>query len=106
MLCKRRTAQAHRRTHRYDVNGCLVRWLTQHNGCVDVRQLGSPQMKMKNLLTDVAGVTVGHAQNDKVASGTTAILFDWPVVAAMDVRGGGPGVRDAVLLDLVNTVET
>jgi D-aminopeptidase len=61
---------------------------------------------MKNLLTDVAGVTVGHAENDKVASGTTAILFDRPVVAAMDVRGGGPGVRDAVLLDLVNTVET
>jgi len=61
---------------------------------------------MKNLLTDVAGVTVGHAQNDKVGSGTTAILFDRPVVAAMDVRGGGPGVRDAVLLDLVNTVET
>jgi D-aminopeptidase len=61
---------------------------------------------MKNLLTDVAGVAVGHAQDDKVASGTTAILFDRPVVAAMDVRGGGPGVRDAVLLDLVNTVET
>jgi D-aminopeptidase len=61
---------------------------------------------MKNLLTDVAGVTVGHAHNDKVASGSTAILFDRPVVAAMDVRGGGPGVRDAVLLDLVNTVET
>ena len=61
---------------------------------------------MKNLLTDVAGVAVGHAQNDKVASGTTAIMFDRPVVAAMDVRGGGPGVRDAVLLDLVNTVET
>jgi D-aminopeptidase len=61
---------------------------------------------MKNLLTDVAGVTVGHAQDARVASGTTAILFDRPVVAAMDVRGGGPGVRDAVLLDLVNTVET
>jgi D-aminopeptidase len=61
---------------------------------------------MKNLLTDVTGVTVGHAQNAKIASGTTAILFDEPVVAAMDVRGGGPGVRDAVLLDLVNTVET
>jgi len=61
---------------------------------------------MKNLLTDVAGVTVGHAENARVASGTTAILFDRPVVAAMDVRGGGPGVRDAVLLDLVNTIET
>jgi D-aminopeptidase len=61
---------------------------------------------MKNLLTDVPGVTVGHAQDEKIGSGTTAILFDCPVVAAMDVRGGGPGVRDAVLLDLVNTVET
>src|ERR1700759_2524433 len=60
---------------------------------------------MKNLLTDVAGVPVGHAQNDNIASGTTAILFDRPAVAAMDVRGGGPGIRDAVLLDLVNTVE-
>src|SRR5438105_619177 len=67
-------------------------------------RLGPPDMK--NLLTDVAGVTVGHAENAKVASGTTAILFERPVVAAMDVRGGGPGVRDAVLLDLVNTVET
>jgi D-aminopeptidase len=61
---------------------------------------------MKNLLTDVPGVTVGHAQDEKIGSGTTAILFDRPVIAAMDVRGGGPGVRDAVLLDLVNTVET
>ncbi len=61
---------------------------------------------MKNLLTDVAGVTVGHAQNDKVASGATAILFDRPVVAAMDARGGVPAVRDAVLLDLVNTTPT
>jgi D-aminopeptidase len=51
-------------------------------------------------------VTVGHAQDEKIGSGTTAILFDRPVIAAMDVRGGGPGVRDAVLLDLVNTVET
>jgi D-aminopeptidase len=61
---------------------------------------------MKNLLTDVPGVSVGHAQDEKIGSGTTAILFDRPVIAAMDVRGGGPGVRDAVLLDLVNTVET
>ena len=60
---------------------------------------------MKNLLTDVAGVTVGHAHDPKVASGTTAVLFDRPVVAAMDVRGGGAGIHDAVLLDLVNTVE-
>lgn len=60
---------------------------------------------MKNLLTDIAGVRVGHAADGALASGVTAIVFDDPVVAAMDVRGGGPGTRDATLLELANTVE-
>jgi len=60
---------------------------------------------MKNLLTDIAGVRVGHADDARLASGVTAIVFDTPAVAAMDVRGGGPGTRDATLLDPVNTVE-
>src|SRR6478735_7511060 len=60
---------------------------------------------MKNLLTDISGVRVGHADDAKLASGGTAVLFDTPVVAAMDVRGGGPGTRDSALLDPINTVE-
>jgi L-aminopeptidase/D-esterase-like protein len=60
---------------------------------------------MKNLLTDIAGVQVGHADDSKIASGVTAILFDRPAVAAMDVRGGGPGTREGALLDVANTVE-
>ncbi|WP_028137332.1 P1 family peptidase [Bradyrhizobium japonicum] len=60
---------------------------------------------MKNLLTDIAGVRVGHAEDAKVASGTTAIIFDSPAIAAIDVRGGGPGTREDALLDLANTVE-
>ncbi|RXH24949.1 peptidase T4 [Bradyrhizobium nanningense] len=60
---------------------------------------------MKNLLTDIAGVRVGHAEDAKVATGTTAIIFDSPAVAAIDVRGGGPGTREDALLDLANTVE-
>ncbi|MFT4120372.1 P1 family peptidase [Bradyrhizobium sp.] len=60
---------------------------------------------MKNLLTDIAGVRVGHAGDAKLASGTTAIIFDTPAVAAIDVRGGGPGTREVSLLDLANTVE-
>lgn len=60
---------------------------------------------MKNLLTDISGVRVGHADDARLASGVTAVLFDTPVVAAMDVRGGGPGTRDSTLLDPVNTVE-
>jgi L-aminopeptidase/D-esterase-like protein len=60
---------------------------------------------MKNLLTDVAGVRVGHADDRALGSGVTAVLFDKPAVAAIDVRGGGPGIRDGALLDPVNVVE-
>ncbi len=60
---------------------------------------------MKNLLTDIAGVRVGHADDAALASGVTAVIFDKPAVAAMDVRGGGPGIREGALLDLANTVE-
>jgi L-aminopeptidase/D-esterase-like protein len=60
---------------------------------------------MNNLLTDIAGVRVGHADDAGLASGTTAVIFDQPFVAAMDVRGGGPGTREGALLDLANTVE-
>ena len=60
---------------------------------------------MNNLLTDIAGVRVGHAADAALASGVTAVIFDRPAVAAMDVRGGGPGTREGALLDLANTVE-
>ena len=60
---------------------------------------------MKNLLTDISGVRVGHADDKTVASGATAVIFDKPAVAAIDVRGGGPGTREGALLDLANTVE-
>src|SRR5437879_1036394 len=43
---------------------------------------------MKNLLTDISGVRVGHADNPRVASGATAVIFDKPAVAAIDARGG------------------
>jgi L-aminopeptidase/D-esterase-like protein len=59
---------------------------------------------LKNLLTDIAGVRVGHAGDIGLASGVTAVVFDKPVVAAIDVRGGGPGTRESAALDLVNTV--
>jgi L-aminopeptidase/D-esterase-like protein len=60
---------------------------------------------MKNLLTDIAGVRVGHADDRSLASGVTAVVFDTPAVAAIDVRGGGPGTREGALLDPVNVVE-
>ncbi|MCA6122797.1 P1 family peptidase [Bradyrhizobium sp. WSM 1704] len=60
---------------------------------------------MKNLLTDIAGVSVGHADDAAIASGVTAILFDKPAVASIDVRGGGPGIREDSLLTPHNVVE-
>lgn len=59
----------------------------------------------RNLLTDVAGIRVGHASDGRLASGVTAIMFDEPLVAAVDVRGGGPGTRETDLLDPARTVE-
>jgi len=60
---------------------------------------------LKNLLTDIAGVRVGHADDAALGSGVTAVIFDTPAIASMDVRGGGPGIREGSLLDPVATVE-
>ncbi len=48
----------------------------------------------KNRLTDIAGLKVGHAQDDEARTGVTVILCETPLVAAVDVRGGGPGTRE------------
>ena len=52
----------------------------------------------RNLITDVSSIRVGHAGDAKLGSGVTAIVFDTPVVASVDVRGGGSGsfVRSAL----------
>jgi D-aminopeptidase len=60
---------------------------------------------MRNLITDVPGLRVGHAQDARLGSGTTAILFDAPAVASVDLRGGGPGTRETELLNPEATVE-
>ena len=60
---------------------------------------------LRNLITDVLGIKIGHAEDVRLGSGATAIVFDEPVVAAIDVRGGGPGTRETALLDPAQTVE-
>jgi L-aminopeptidase/D-esterase-like protein len=60
---------------------------------------------LKNLLTDVPGVRVGHADDAALASGVTAIVFDAPAIASIDVRGGGPGTREDAALKPESTVE-
>jgi L-aminopeptidase/D-esterase-like protein len=61
--------------------------------------------RMRNLITDVAGVRVGHAHDAAVATGVTAIIFDAPAVASVAIHGGGPAVRDTGLLAPEATVE-
>src|SRR5271163_3865484 len=60
---------------------------------------------MRNLITDVPGIRIGHAEDARLGSGATAIVFDEPAVASVDVRGGGPGTRETALLDPAQTVE-
>ncbi|MBB1247505.1 P1 family peptidase [Rhizobium sp. G21] len=64
-------------------------------------------MKMgpRNRITDVAGLSVGHATDDRLKSGVTAILCDPPAVAAAHVMGGAPGTRETDLLEPHNTVQ-
>jgi D-aminopeptidase len=59
---------------------------------------------LRNLITDVAGLRVGNAEDIELGSGTTVVLFDEPVVASVDVRGGGPGTRETELLNPAQTV--
>ena len=59
---------------------------------------------MRNLITDVAGVRVGHAADVNLGSGVTAVVFDEPAVASFDLRGGAPGTRETTLLDPAQTI--
>ncbi|MFD4877506.1 P1 family peptidase [Streptomyces sp. NPDC058420] len=59
-------------------------------------------------LTDVAGVRVGHATRagDGWLTGTTVVLApEGGAVAAVDVRGGGPGTKETDALDPRNLVQ-
>ncbi|MEZ5853642.1 MAG: P1 family peptidase [Hyphomicrobiaceae bacterium] len=58
-----------------------------------------------NLITDVAGLKVGHADDHALASGVTTILVERPNMASALVGGGAPGGRDTALLAPEMTVE-
>jgi len=60
---------------------------------------------LRNLITDIGGIVVGHAQDAALASGVTALLFERPAIASIAIHGGAPGVRDTALLAPGMTVE-
>ncbi len=59
----------------------------------------------RNLITDVAGLRVGNAEDLGVRTGVTVLLTDAPSAAAVDIRGGAPGTRDTEALDPVSLVD-
>lgn len=59
----------------------------------------------RNLITDVAGIKIGNAEDHDARSGVTVVLPDDPATAAVDVRGGGPGTRETDALASSRVVE-
>jgi len=56
------------------------------------------QTGTQNLITDVPGLTVGNARDDRLKSGVTVVLGDQPMVTGVHVMGGAPGTRETDLL--------
>ena len=60
----------------------------------------------RNLITDVAGLQIGQADDPVARTGVTVILPDERAICAVDVRGGGPGTRETDALDAWNLVHS
>ncbi|RSC26375.1 peptidase S58 family protein [Pseudomonas putida] len=63
-----------------------------------------PRPGPRNLLTDIPGLLVGHALDERVATGVTVIRTERPWTASVDIRGGGPGGRETAALEPENMV--
>jgi L-aminopeptidase/D-esterase-like protein len=61
-------------------------------------------MKLKNAITDISGILVGHAQNEEALTGCTVILCEKGAVGGVDQRGGAPGTREVDALQPMHLV--
>lgn len=74
------------------------------------KNVSTIQTGRHNLITDVAGLKIGQAHNERVKTGVTVLLPDQPIRCGVDVRGGGPGTRetdalgDSGLIDSVHAI--
>jgi L-aminopeptidase/D-esterase-like protein len=57
-----------------------------------------------NSLADIDGIRVGHASNADTKTGTTVILCTTSPAAGVDIRGGGPGLRETDVLNPENQI--
>lgn len=62
----------------------------------------------RNDITDVAGIAVGHHQRRGRGwlTGTTVVVPPSGAVAAVDVRGGGPGTRETDAIGPANMIDS
>ena len=67
--------------------------------------MGAVSKGERNLITDVAGLRVGNAQDDHIKTGTTVLVGDKPFTASVHVMGGAPGTRETDLLAPDKTVQ-
>ncbi|QBY01529.1 peptidase S58 family protein [Rhodophyticola sp. CCM32] len=59
----------------------------------------------RNLITDVAGLRVGNAEDAHIKTGCSVLVGDAPFTAALHVMGGAPGTRETDLLAPDKTVQ-
>lgn len=60
---------------------------------------------MKNSITLIDGIRVGHAQDYEAITGCTVILCEKGAVGGVDQRGGAPGTRETDALQTVHLVD-
>jgi L-aminopeptidase/D-esterase-like protein len=53
----------------------------------------------RNLITDVAGLRAGNAEDMRARTGVTVVVPAARAIAAVDVRGGAPGTRETDALE-------
>ena len=62
-------------------------------------------MKLRNAITDVPGLKVGHAQDEEALTGCTVVLCEGGAVGGVDQRGGAPGTRETDAMHPLHLVQ-
>lgn len=58
-----------------------------------------------NLITDVDGLVVGHAESADQLTGVTVLIPERPAITAIDQRGGAPGTRETDVFTAENSID-
>ncbi len=61
-------------------------------------------MTLKQSLTDIPGIKIGHAQDETGLTGCTVILCPDKTTGGVDQRGGAPGTRETDLLRPMHSI--